>query len=249
VESRMHTGARRILVFGSSRGIGLATAAAARREGWRAILHGASESDRLKEAAERLGAGWVACDVRSEAAVQSASQAAANELGGLDAVVIAAGEINPAPLAESTRESWLAELEVNLVGTANCCRAVEPFLRRGHSPRLVNVASIRGLPAGASARAISYGAAKSGVINLTSALAKAWAPDILVNSVSPGMTVTDMADTWSQAVWDQARTSLVGRPAKPEEIAEVILFLSSPRASFVTGQDWVVDGGYLAAAK
>lgn len=86
-------------------------------------------------------------------------------------------------------------------------------------------------------------------MNLTSTLAKEYAPDIAVNAVSPGFTNTEMAKTWSEAVWKQVRQSLLNRVAEPKEIGEVIAFLLSDRASFINGQTILVDGGYSIAGK
>jgi len=87
------------------------------------------------------------------------------------------------------------------------------------------------------------------MINLISSLAKECAPNININGIAPGFTETDMAKTWNETVWTQARSSLLGRPAKPEEIARALLFLASDDASFITGQTIVVDGGYEISGK
>jgi len=101
----------------------------------------------------------------------------------------------------------------------------------------------------ASNRGTAYSASKAGVINLTSALAKEYAPIIRVNSVAPGFTLTEMAKTWNDTVRNQVKTALLGRAAEPEEIAEAILFLASDKASFITGQTLDVDGGYEISGK
>lgn len=90
---------------------------------------------------------------------------------------------------------------------------------------------------------LPYSVSKAGVINLTAGLAQEYAPVISVNAVSPGLTETEMSKTWTEALWKQAKSYPTGRPAKPEEIAEVILFLISDRASFISGQTILVDGG------
>ncbi len=84
---------------------------------------------------------------------------------------------------------------------------------------------------------------------MVSSLAKECAPIINVNGVAPGFTETDMAKTWNETVWNQARSNLLGRPAKPDEIAKALLFLASDDASFITGQMILVDGGYEIAGK
>jgi NAD(P)-dependent dehydrogenase (short-subunit alcohol dehydrogenase family) len=84
---------------------------------------------------------------------------------------------------------------------------------------------------------------------LTATLAKEFAPNIYVNAVSPGYTDTPISKNWDETVWKQVNTALVGRIAKPKEIAEAILFLASDKASFITGQTIIVDGGYTIAGK
>ncbi len=101
----------------------------------------------------------------------------------------------------------------------------------------------------ASARGSIYSASKAAIINLVSSLAKECAPIINVNGVAPGFTETDMAKTWNETVWSQARSNLLGRPAKPEEIASTLLFLASDNANFITGQTINVDGGYEISGK
>jgi len=113
--------------------------------------------------------------------------------------------------------------------------------------RIVNIASIRGY--GITSSRAAYSTSKAAIMNLTCTLAKEYAPTIAVNAVSPGFTRTDMAKTWSEAVWNQVKTSLLNRVAEPEEIAEAICFLASEKASCITGQSLLVDGGYSISGK
>ena len=115
--------------------------------------------------------------------------------------------------------------------------------------RIVNIASSRGHSITTNAKNMTYSVAKAGVINLTAALAKEYAPYISVNAVSPSFTLTDMSNTWSDEIRQKVKTNLLGRAAKPAEIAEVILFLSSDKASFINGQTILVDGGYSISGK
>ena len=115
--------------------------------------------------------------------------------------------------------------------------------------RIVNITSIRGEAITASARAIAYSASKAAVANFTSALAKEFAPAVNVNAVAPGFIQTDISDSWPATVWQQVKTSLAGRIADPEEIGELLAFLASKKASFITGQTIVADGGYTIAGK
>ena len=120
-------------------------------------------------------------------------------------------------------------------------------MQKKGSGRIVNIASIRGY--GITSSRAAYSTSKAAIMNLTCTLAKEYAPMIAVNAVSPGFTRTDMAKTWSEQVWEQVKTSLLNRVGEPEEIAEAICFLASEKASFITGQSILVDGGYSIAGK
>jgi 3-oxoacyl-[acyl-carrier protein] reductase len=115
--------------------------------------------------------------------------------------------------------------------------------------RIVNISSIRGHETASSSRITAYSASKASVINLTAALAIELAPYIAVNSVSPGFTMTDLSSGWTEAVHAQVKTALLGRAALPNELAEPIIFLASDKASFITGQTLIVDGGYSISGK
>ena len=109
----------------------------------------------------------------------------------------------------------------------------------------MTISSLRAFPR-ASER-VAYGMTKAAIVALTTGLAKECAPSIRVNSVAPGFADTDMAKSWSAEQREQNTRSLMGRLAQVEEIAEPICFLLSDRASFITGQTLVADGGYLLA--
>ena len=129
------------------------------------------------------------------------------------------------------------------------CQAIAPAMVAARYGRIVNVTSIRGNTTTASARGMAYSASKAAVSNFTSALAKELAPTVNVNAVAPGFISTRISETWNDAVWQQARSALVGRIADPEEIGHLLAFLASEKASFITGQTVVADGGYTIAGK
>ena len=235
------------MITGSSRGIGAATAKLAKEYGAKVILHGKTESDQLKVLAKSLDAEYIVCDVVDEKEVKEAVDRILTKLGKVDALVNCAGFTNPKIFAETTDEDWLEAFRVNVLGTVHFCKAVLPYMQKAKEGRIVNISSVRGY--GITSGRTAYSIAKASIINLTSSLAKEYAPDILVNGVAPGFTETDMSKTWSEKNWEQAISSLLGRPAKPEEIAEVILFLASPKNTFITGQTLLVDGGYSIAGK
>lgn len=236
-----------VLVTGSATGIGAATATLARVYGADLILHGRTETDELKTLAKKLNAKFIVADVTDKAAVSGAIQSL--EKKKIDVLVNCAGITEPKSFMETEDADWLRTFQVDLLGIVHCCQAVIPLMQKHHYGRIVNVASIRAHAPMATARVMTYSVAKAGVVNLTAAMAKEFAPDIAVNAVSPGFTKTDMAKTWNGDVLKQVKSSLLGRPADPKEIAETILFLASDKASFITGQTLIVDGGYAISGK
>jgi NAD(P)-dependent dehydrogenase (short-subunit alcohol dehydrogenase family) len=238
-----------ILVTGSSRGIGAATARLARAYGAEVILHGKTASKQLEDLAKELNAPFIVADVADKQTVETAVAKAVDTAGHIDGLINSAGMAASQPFLESSDEHWEQIFRTNVLGTVHFCQAIIPQMQKQGGGRIVNVSSIRGDSHGASARSSAYAASKASIIALTTSLAKGLAPQIAVNAVSPGMTVTDMAKTWNDQVWAQAKSALVGRAGKPEEIAEALLFLVSDRASFITGQTVIVDGGYEIAGK
>lgn len=239
-----------ILIAGSARGIGAATARLAHERGAIVVLHGKTETEPLQKLSKELGGvHTIACDATDKTAVEKSVSGVLEKLGKIDVLVNSAGGVNPQPFLESDDENWLDILKLNLLGTVHFCQAVIPSMQTKKYGRIVNVASIRGHAVTASNRGMEYSAAKAGVVSLTSSLAKEYAPDITVNGISPGFTKTDISKTWNERVWKQVSTALLERTAEPQEIAEAILFLASDAASFITGQTLVVDGGYTIADK
>jgi NAD(P)-dependent dehydrogenase (short-subunit alcohol dehydrogenase family) len=240
---------KNILITGSARGIGAGIARAVRAAGGTPILHGRTASDNLKQLASSLGARWCAFDVadREETVRAIAELRRSGEF--LSGVVTSAGIVSPKPFSELRRENDSQELNVNLWGTINSLQATIPWLKEQPGGRIVTVSSIRATPALATARGPLYAASKAGVEAVTIALAKELAPDVLVNGVAPGFTATDMAQTWSESAWAQARSNLMQRPAEVSEIASAVVFLLSSMAAGITGTILQVDGGYRVAGK
>lgn len=243
-----------ILITGSSRGIGAATARLAKQYGADVILHGKAESPRLNELVKELDAFAIAADVGDKQAVETAVAQAIKAKSRIDILVNSAGMMTPKhlikPFLELDDATWREIYQTNILGSVHFCQAVIPHMQTAGRGRVVNISSIRGHDSMSSSRSVPYSSSKAAIKNMTSALAKEFAKDgIAVNAVSPGFTETDIAQTWNETVWSQVKTSLLGRVAQPQEIAEAILFLASDRASFITGQTLIVDGGYQIAGK
>src|SRR3989344_7338657 len=209
-----------ILITGSSSGIGVATARLAQEYGAKVILHGRTESPELKTLAKELDCEYIVCDVADKSAVESAVADILKKVKRIDVLVNSAGIAPRAKFLESTDELWLDIFKVNVLGTTHFCQAVIPDMQKNKYGRIVNIASVRAY--GNTSGKPAYSASKAAIVNLTAVLAKEFAPDISVNSVSPGYTETPIASNWDEEVWRQVKTALLGRIGQPKEIAEAI---------------------------
>lgn len=237
-----------VLITGSSRkkGIGAATARLAKAYGAMIILHGKTASEELKKIAHELESEYILCDVADKEAVSENVGKIVKKYGRIDVLINNAGYAKPAGLLESDDGLWIKHYEVNVLGTIHFCQEIIPLMQKQKYGRIVNVASLSGVPEYSKTRTIAYAASKAAIFSITGALAREYAPHIAVNAVLPGGVETDMSKTWSSEVREMFNNCLVGRPAQPKEIAEVILFLASDRASYMTAQNIIIDGGLLA---
>lgn len=230
-----------ILITGSSSGIGAATARLAKEYGATLILHGKTDSEDLKKLAKELDCEYIFCDVSDKVAVDKAVADILSKVKKIDILVNSAGIAPRATFLETTDEFWLEVFKVNVLGTSHFCQVVIPQMKENGYGRIVNIASVRAYT-WMTARP-AYSASKAAIVNLTAVLAKEFAPNIAVNAVAPGYTETPIASNWDEKVWKDVNTALLGRIGQPKEIAEAILFLASDKASFITGQTILVDGG------
>ncbi|SVA72061.1 uncharacterized protein METZ01_LOCUS124915 [marine metagenome] len=245
---------KRVLVTGSSRGIGQAAARQFFQSGAQVAVNGRTpdstaagmaalgDSDRLVAAPG---------DVSSVAGCEAVVAAAVEGLGGLDILVNSAGVAFFLPLEDSDEAVWDATLDTNLKGTFFCMRAAAGPLRDSGG-NIVNVASDAGL-IGEKGLSV-YCASKGGVVNLTRAMALELAPTVRVNCVCPGYVDTDMVrrDGIDQADDPQAAEQAIvdyaplKRISKPAEIAKAITYLAGEDALFITGSALQIDGGSTA---
>ena len=236
-----------ILITGSSSGIGASTARLANEYGATVILHGRTDGEELRKLSKELGCDYIFCDVEDKVAVDTAVQRVLSQAKRIDCLVNCAGIAPSSSFLESTDEIWLDVFKVNVLGTVHFCQSVIPSMQQAGGGRIVNIASIKAHP-GTTGKPV-YSASKAAIVNLTAVLAKDLAPIIHVNAVSPGYTDTPISKNWDEKTWNKVNTALVGRIGQPKEIAEAILFLASDRASFITGQTIIVDGGYSISGK
>lgn len=235
-----------VVITGGASGIGAASARLAVSQGARVVIADMNE-DLGTALAGELGADhcrFVHTDVTRTEAVQSLFREAA-AFCGVDGVFNNAGIGHQAMAVEYTDEDWLRVIDINLNGVFRVAReAMQSMGQRGGS--IVNCASILGHMG--QTQTAAYSAAKGGIINLTRTLALEGAPQgIRVNSLSPGYIATPLLEELDKEVLDFL-TSLhpVGRLGHAEEVANAALFLLSDEASFITGTDLLVDGGFTA---
>jgi len=240
-----------VLITGSSSGIGAATARIAVAQGAKVILHGKTEDDNLKAIAKELQAEYIVCDIRDKKAVDKTVADILKHFPKIDALCNVAGAINPKPFLETTDEDWLDAYSVNLLGTVHFCQVLIPHMQKNKFGRIVNIASVRAYSQGSLASRLPYCASKAGVVNITAGLAKEYAEDnILINSISPGGVNTAIAKIYGNGAIAKRNADVpLNRIAEPNEIGEMICFLISDKASYITGQDFLIDGGYTIGKK
>lgn len=226
-----------LLVTGAAHGIGAHLARCAADAGYRVgaldVAFGQSLGDDI---------------VHLEASVTEADavEAALDRLGAVDAVVNNAGIVRFGPLLQQELSDWRAVIDVNLTGAFVVARAAaRRWVAERRPGAVVNITSINGVAAGPNGGA--YGASKAAVALMTSQMAIEWGPHgIRVNAVAPGLIDAGMSEPlYADPATREARSSKVplGRLGTADDVASMVLFLVSPQASYVTGQNIVVDGG------
>ena len=241
---------RTALVTGGNGGIGLGMAEGLARAGAKVAIAGRDNAKNAK-AAKQVGAIAIAADITDEKACRGMVNEAAKKLGRLDILVNNAGiNIRKRP-EEYQLEEWHRVLDSNLTSAFVASQAAYPHMQRAKGGKIVNIGSMMSI-FGASFVA-PYGASKGGIVQLTRALATAWAKDnIQVNAVLPGWIDTALTRRAREEVSGLHERVLARTPAgrwgAPEDLAGIAVFLCSSASDFVTGTAIPVDGGYAVQA-
>jgi 3-oxoacyl-[acyl-carrier protein] reductase len=239
--------ARVAVVTGSATGIGRAVAWRFAERGFSVTVNYSRSRIEAEETAEGVRerggqAIVVEADVADDTAVRVMVERTVESFGGLDVLVNNAATTHFIPhddLDGLTAEVWDDILNVNLKGTFFASRAAMPHLK-ARGGNIVNVASVAGV--GGSGSSIAYAASKGAVITMTKSLAKAFAPEVRVNAVAPGPVLTRWLADHPEMIESAMKFTPLKRPATPDDVAAVILFLAD-QTSLMTGQVLVVDGG------
>jgi 3-oxoacyl-[acyl-carrier protein] reductase len=236
------------LVTGGSRGIGKAISISLAKEGYFVVINFRSREEEAKEVIDYItaqgGCGMLyQCDISSYEAATTMIDAVIKETGKIDVLINNAGITKDQLMLRMSEDDFSTVIDVNLKGTFNCVKGVTRSMFKRRSGVIINIASVIGLVGNIGQ--VNYAASKAGIIGMTKALAKEYgARGIRVNAVAPGFIDTEMTEDLTEevkkAILDRIPLNTLG---KPEDVANMVTFLASDKANYITGQTFAVDGG------
>lgn len=238
---------KKVLITGSSRGIGAACAEAFAERGYFVIINYNTNYNAAQELSEKIAKKYntnpivYKCDISDSAAIKKMFE----EIGDIDVLVNNAGISQQKLFTDITDEDWKKMMSVNLDGVFYCSREAAKNMIKRKTGSIINISSMWG-QTGASCE-VHYSAAKSAVIGLTKALAKELGPsNIRVNCIAPGVIDTDMMKSFDENTKQELKeeTPLV-RLGTPKDIADAVVFLADNKSGFITGQILGVNGGFV----
>ncbi|MDC7286549.1 3-oxoacyl-[acyl-carrier-protein] reductase [Blautia schinkii] len=236
------------LVTGASRGIGREIAITLAKEGAEVIINYNGSQERAEEVKQTIEAGGgkaslFQCNVSDFAACEAMVKEIIKEQGHVDILVNNAGITRDNLIMKMKEEDFDAVLNINLKGTFNTIRHLSRQMLKQRSGKIINISSVSGILGNAGQA--NYAASKAGVIGLTKTMARELASrGITVNAVAPGFVDTEMTEVLSQQVKESACAQIpLGRFGKPSDIANMVAYLASDKADYITGQVISVDGG------
>ncbi len=246
----MTTSSKNVLVTGSSRGIGKAIAFAFGQAGYRIILNASKSTDELQSTYQELKQAGISCypiqaDVSQYEECAQLFRESEAVFGEIDILVNNAGISHIGLFSDMTPSQWQQIIEANLYSVFHCTHLALPSMIRKHAGNIINISSMWG-ESGASCEAV-YAASKGGINSFTKSMAKELGPSqIRVNAISCGVIDTKMNACFTteekQALLEEISLMRFGKAA---EVAELAVFLSSPKASYITGQIITIDGGMV----
>jgi 3-oxoacyl-[acyl-carrier protein] reductase len=234
-----------VLITGGSRGIGKCAVESFTKEGYNVAFTYLNSEEKALNTATGCGAFAIKCDVSKSDEVNKTVNTVIEKYGKIDVLINNAGIDEFCLFTDITDEKWHKMIDTNLSGVFYTTRAVLKDMIKNQNGSIINVSSMWG-EVGASCE-VHYSVSKAGVIGLTKALAKEVGPsNIRVNCVTPGVIDTDMNAHLSKDDMEQLKYDTpLGKIGKCEDVCNTLLFLASEKSSFITGQIFGVNGGYV----